>query len=190
MVSIALAAALLAGWWLRGDRSAGAEQWTGTWLGGPSPAEFPRVSPDGQTLAFCTLVDGLTQVAIMKPESANWTVLTRDRSHGLATMTSWSADGARLFYDRWFGDTPSIFSVPALGGEERLVLDGASVFAVGREQSISGSMGVDADGFARGTITTVTLAVTRDEARQLAEARRTGELDILLMPRTAQVAQP
>jgi Flp pilus assembly protein CpaB len=72
----------------------------------------------------------------------------------------------------------------------RLVLDGASVFAVGREQSISGSMGVDADGFARGTITTVTLAVTRDEARQLAEARRTGELDILLMPRTAQAPQP
>ena len=34
----------------------------------------------------------------------------------------------------------------------------------------------------RGAIASVTLAVTPDEARQLAEARRTGELDILLLP--------
>jgi eukaryotic-like serine/threonine-protein kinase len=122
---VAIAVALVAGWWLGGSRLTSPEQWTGTWLGGPSPAEFPRVSPDGQTLAFSAIVDGLSQVAIMKPESANWTVLTRDRLHGYATLVTWSADGTRVFFDRWFDRVPAIFSVPALGGEERLVLEGA-----------------------------------------------------------------
>ena len=34
-------------------------------------------------------------------------------------------------------------------------------------------------------IASVTLAVTADQARQLAEARRTGDLDILLLPPAA-----
>jgi hypothetical protein len=100
-------------------------RWTGTWLGGPSPAEYPRISPDGQTLAFGAMVDGTTQVAVMKPESANWTVLTRDRTHGFVGSLSWSADGTRLFFERVFARTPAIFSVPALGGDERLVLENA-----------------------------------------------------------------
>jgi pilus assembly protein CpaB len=70
----------------------------------------------------------------------------------------------------------------------RLVLDRALVFGVGREQALSGSSDTDADQFERGAIATVTLAVTPDQARQLAEARRTGDLDILLMPPLA--AQP
>lgn len=52
--------------------------WTGTFLGGPSNALGPRISPDGKTLAFQAMVDGLLQVAVMKPESGNWTVLTRE----------------------------------------------------------------------------------------------------------------
>jgi len=67
----------------------------------------------------------------------------------------------------------------------RLVLERAQVFGVGREQSMSGSTTTDTDGFARGAISSVTLAVSPDQARQLAEARRSGELDILLLPRTA-----
>jgi hypothetical protein len=41
----------------------------------------------------------------------------------------------------------------------------------------------------RGSITNVTLAVSADDARKLAEARRTGELDIILLPPTP-VANP
>jgi Flp pilus assembly protein CpaB len=67
----------------------------------------------------------------------------------------------------------------------RLVLERAHVFGVGREQSMSGSNVADTDGFARGVIASVTLAVSPEQARQLAEARRSGELDILLLPRTA-----
>lgn len=72
----------------------------------------------------------------------------------------------------------------------RQVLDHARVFEVGRDQSFgsSGSSGpltnttAETDVAARGSIVSVTLAVTAEQARQLAEARRTGELDVLLLP--------
>jgi Flp pilus assembly protein CpaB len=67
----------------------------------------------------------------------------------------------------------------------RQALDRAQVFEVGRDQSFSSSSSAsatDGDGVTRGSITSVTLAVTADQARQLAEARRTGELDVLLLP--------
>jgi Flp pilus assembly protein CpaB len=74
----------------------------------------------------------------------------------------------------------------------RQVLDRAQVFEVGHDQSFassSSSVAGDDAGQARGSITSVTLAVTADQARQLAEARRTGELDVLLLP-PPEVAQP
>ncbi len=73
----------------------------------------------------------------------------------------------------------------------REVLGRAAVFEVGRDQSMSGvssgstsgsSGSTSGDALAHGSITSVTLAVTADQARQLAEARRTGELDVLLLP--------
>jgi Flp pilus assembly protein CpaB len=73
----------------------------------------------------------------------------------------------------------------------RQVLERAQVFEVGREQSIgSSSLGSDTtDGMPRGAITSVTLAVSGDAARQLAEARRTGELDVLLLPPVAAASR-
>src|SRR5207237_7890261 len=62
------------------------------------------------------------------------------------------------------------------------VLDRAVVFEVGRDTSLASSAGSDASDGARGSIASVTLAVTADQARKLAEARRSGELDILLLP--------
>jgi Flp pilus assembly protein CpaB len=68
----------------------------------------------------------------------------------------------------------------------RVLLEHASVLEVGREQAYTSvaavtSIGADGDGSA-GAITSVTLATTPDQARQLAEARRAGELDVLLLP--------
>src|ERR1700716_1544887 len=65
----------------------------------------------------------------------------------------------------------------------RVVLDRAQVYQVGREQSL-GSTNVSADSEAspRGAIASLTLIVTADQAHQLAEARRTGDLDVLLLP--------
>jgi Flp pilus assembly protein CpaB len=65
----------------------------------------------------------------------------------------------------------------------RLVLDRVAVFSVGREQaSLTSSSSADADVAPRGPISTVTLAVRPEEARLLAEARRIGELDVVLLP--------
>jgi Flp pilus assembly protein CpaB len=66
----------------------------------------------------------------------------------------------------------------------REVLDRVRVFEVGRDVSLSSSsLGASSSTDApRGSITSVTLAVT---ARQLAEARRTGDLDVLLLPPAA-----
>jgi Flp pilus assembly protein CpaB len=67
------------------------------------------------------------------------------------------------------------------------VLNSAEIFAVGRDAglgtgSVSGSGSGAVSDSAGGSITTVTLAVTAEQARQLAEARRTGDLDIVLLP--------
>lgn len=64
------------------------------------------------------------------------------------------------------------------------VLERALIYDVGRETSLTGSSssGSDSTQTSRGAITSVTLAVTADQARQLAEARRTGEFDIVLLP--------
>ena len=110
--------------WMRAQSPAPGQDWVGTRLGGPASVLNPRLSPDGQLLAFSTIVDDLTQVAVMNPDSGNWRVLTRDRAHGLIVTVSWSTDGSRIYYDRSAGP-PGIYSVPALGGEERLVIESA-----------------------------------------------------------------
>jgi eukaryotic-like serine/threonine-protein kinase len=100
-------------------------QWTGTMLGGSEIALNPRLSPDGHLLAFEAMVDGLSQIAVMKPESGNWSVLTRDRNHGPPNNHSWSPDGTLIYYDRYTDVPQGIFSVPVLGGDERLVVENA-----------------------------------------------------------------
>ncbi len=102
-----------------------AKTWAGRRLGGPEMALGPRISPDGHTLAFQAIVGQNTQVAVMKPESGNWQVLTRKSNAGWVNEISWSPDGNMIYYDR-FADVPlGIYSVPALGGDERPVLENA-----------------------------------------------------------------
>ncbi len=115
------------GVWWNSSRAPKDRGWTGVRLGGSMVALGPRISPDGQLVAFQALVDGVTQVAVMKPESGNWQVLTHDTTRGIVQEISWSRDGTRLFFDRYSGAFTGIFSVPVLGGEERLVLEEASL---------------------------------------------------------------
>jgi hypothetical protein len=86
----------------------------------------PRISPDGRTMAFLAMVQDLTQVAVMSPDSGNWTILTRDRTLGEADTLCWSRDGSKIYYDRVAGVPKGIYTVPALGGEERLLLEDAA----------------------------------------------------------------
>ncbi len=99
--------------------------WRGTLLGGPEVAMGPRISPDGHTLAFQAMERGVTQVAVMKPDTGNWTILTHKRNGGQLLELNWSPDGNRIFFDRYAELPLGIFSVPALGGEEQLVLEDA-----------------------------------------------------------------
>jgi Tol biopolymer transport system component len=116
-----------AGHWFRSQQTPPpAPIWKGNQLVGPmTPAMAPRSSPDGQTLAFLTFVAGRAQVAVMKPSSGDWNVLTRRTDAGSVSKVCWSRDGDKLFFDR-VSDVPrGIFSVPPLGGEERAVLEDA-----------------------------------------------------------------
>lgn len=98
--------------------------WSGTVLGGSIIASHPRISPDGQLLAFRAIVDGLSQVAVMKPDSSSWTALTNDRANGAVARVAWARDGSKIYFDREWGPG-RIYSIGALGGEPRLVLENA-----------------------------------------------------------------
>ncbi len=99
--------------------------WTGVMLGGSEIALDPRLSPDAHLLSFEAMVDGLSQIAVMKPESGNWSILTRYRDRGPILNSSWSSDGTLIYYDRYSDVPQGIYSVPVLGGDERLVLENA-----------------------------------------------------------------
>ena len=125
VLAIAAAGAGL-GYWLRHEASdAPAPTWTGSLvMGGSTRVLAPRGSPDGRRIAFLTIVGGLAQVAVMDPGSGDWTVLTKRRDAGSVHRVEWSADGSRLFFDRITDVPRGVFSIPALGGDERLVLEG------------------------------------------------------------------
>jgi Tol biopolymer transport system component len=95
--------------------------WTGSLLGGPEVAFRPRPSPDGQLVAFYAIEDGYTQVAVMKPETGNWSMLTHSRRQGYVTNVAWAPDGSTIYYDRLTSVPKGIYSVPLLGGDEHLV---------------------------------------------------------------------
>ena len=98
--------------------------WSGSLLGGPIIASHPSISPDGQMLAFRAIVDGQSQVAIMKPDAASWTVLTHDKSHGSVAYVAWARDGSKIYFDREYGFR-AIFAIGPLGGEPQLLLENA-----------------------------------------------------------------
>ncbi|MEP6995594.1 MAG: protein kinase [Acidobacteriota bacterium] len=128
LLGVALfAGGALAGNWFRNKQvEAPPPIWKGSLLVGPMTRVMaPRSSPDGQALAFLTLVAGRSQVAVMKPSSGDWTVLTKRGDAGSVSKVCWSRDGDKLYFDR-VSDLPrGIFSVPPLGGEERAVLEDA-----------------------------------------------------------------
>jgi predicted Ser/Thr protein kinase len=124
MVAVALIAATVAAThWLWRDSAP--SQWSGVLLGGPETALDPRLSPDGNLLALRAFDNAQTQVAVMKPESGNWSILTHRRDRGAVEQVSWSPDGSVIYYDRATEVPLGVYSVPVLGGEEHLVLENA-----------------------------------------------------------------
>ena len=102
-----------------------APRWAAVRLGGPEMAGNPRLSPDGHVMAFQAMVNGNTQLAVMKPESGNWNLLTRQSNLGNVSYVAWSPDGGTIFFSRTIDVPRGVFSMPFLGGEEHLVLENA-----------------------------------------------------------------
>jgi predicted Ser/Thr protein kinase len=125
-IAVLLGLAVLGGWWFGTRSIVPSAEWSGELLPGPTIAFWPRVSPDGRLLAFQAMADIMAQVAVMDPGSGNWTVLTEDRTSGLVASLCWSRDGSKIYFDRFFSQPLGVFSVPSLGGEERLVLANAA----------------------------------------------------------------
>ncbi|MGA2117404.1 MAG: winged helix-turn-helix domain-containing protein [Bryobacteraceae bacterium] len=123
-IAVALLAIVAAAVFWQRNRSAPPPPWSGTALGGSTIASHARISPDGQLLAFRAIIDGLSQVAVMKPDSFSWTALTHDRTNGAVDLVAWSRDGSKIYFDREWGPG-RIYSIGALGGEPRLVVDNA-----------------------------------------------------------------
>ena len=124
------------GMWLESRRITPPPRWSGDLLGGSNVAFGPRISPDGHTVAFQAMVDNLAQVGVLNPGSGNWAVRTHDRSHGTVSEIAWSGDGSKLYFDRWLGRPKGIYTVPSLGGDERLVLEDALYPEVLRDGSL------------------------------------------------------
>jgi serine/threonine protein kinase len=102
-------------------------EWSGVMLGGPEMSIEPRPSPDGHLIAFQAMDRGMTQVAVLKPETGNWSILTHRRDNGAVDDLSWSPDGSLIFFDRFTDVFNGVYSVPVLGGDEHLVLENAGV---------------------------------------------------------------
>lgn len=113
-----------AGWWLIVNRTKPAI-WSGTVIAGSSVAFGPRISPDGHTLAFQAMMGTLTQVAVANIDTGTWNVLTRDLNRGFVNEIAWAPNGSELYFDRIIGVPKGIYSVPAIGGAERLLLEDA-----------------------------------------------------------------
>ncbi len=124
--ALALVAGLIVGVLWERSRTPVARVWTGTRLGGPRVSMSPRISPDGQLLAFIALADGTTpEVGVMKVGAESWTLLTRGSEDGYVQNVCWSRDGSKLYFDRYWGKPAGIYTIPPLGGEPVLLLDNA-----------------------------------------------------------------
>jgi Tol biopolymer transport system component len=118
-LALGVIAGIAAGMWWHARRDASTPGWMGEQLTGSGIAYGPRISSDGRTLAFIAIEGTQSQVAVMHPGSANWTILTHERGRGEIGNLCWSRDGTKIYFARRSG----LYSVPALGGDERLIVE-------------------------------------------------------------------
>jgi hypothetical protein len=118
-LALGLTAGIGGGTWWHARNDASTPSWMGEQLTGSGIAYGPRISPDGRTLAFIAIEGTQSQVAVMHPGSANWTILTHEKGRGEIGNMCWSRDGTKIYFARRSG----LYSVPALGGDERLIVE-------------------------------------------------------------------
>src|SRR5258707_350576 len=127
------------GMWMRAPA---VRDWSGQLLlGGATRAYQPRLSPDGQWLAFIVIHEQQAQVGVMKLDSGEWWVLTRHRDRGQVISVCWSRDSTRVYFDRFFDVPVGVYSVSPLdrnpeGAREALVVKEADSPQVAADGSL------------------------------------------------------
>ena len=82
---------------------------------GPSPAYFPRWSPDGGSLAFSTNAAGNFDIYVIGAQGEGLTQLTNDPAN--EGIVSWSPDSQFLVFDSDRGGSYGLYMMRADGGE-------------------------------------------------------------------------
>ncbi len=136
------------------------------------------------------------QQVLVRPQFAAMSLLTVEQGAMTIPVTAETAAGGRLQP----GDSVQVLVTVAKGKPESrtiVVLPRVTVYDVGYDgrvavvnASAASASSADAAGTAssratRGALTSVTLAVTQDQALQLAQARWNGDLDVILLPPAA-----
>jgi hypothetical protein len=88
------------------------------------PLYTAKLSPDGRTVAFGSLVGGVGQVFVMLASGGEPLQLTRDE--GDKTVDGFSLNGAEIYYER-IGGRDETWAVPTLGGTPRRVASGRAL---------------------------------------------------------------
>jgi serine/threonine protein kinase len=88
------------------------------------PVVEPKLSPDGRTIAFSSLVDGFLQVFVMLSSGGDPLQLTNDE--GDKIVTSFSGDGRHIYYVRSLGRDET-WAVPTLGGTATRASSGVAI---------------------------------------------------------------
>jgi serine/threonine protein kinase len=86
--------------------------------------ETPRLSPDGNTVAFTSFSSGVHQIFVMLTSGGSPLQLTSDA--GAKLIETFSADGNEIYYKREAG-RDEVWAVPTLGGTPRRLLEGLNV---------------------------------------------------------------
>ncbi len=86
--------------------------------------DYPRLSPDGRTVAFGSAAGGIEQVFVMLTSGGEPLQLTHD--DGDKAPDSFSADGTEVYYRRALGKEED-WAVPTLGGTPRRVVAGGGL---------------------------------------------------------------
>ena len=88
------------------------------------PIFYAKLSTDGRTVAFGSLVGGVSQVFVMLASGGEPLQLTRDE--GDKEVEGFSANGAEIYYGRTLGREET-WAVPTLGGTPRRVASGRAL---------------------------------------------------------------
>ncbi len=82
--------------------------------------------PDGKTIVLMTLSDGQSQLALMRPETGDWTLLTHPSSRERPSRQVGRATAMRIFIFQRMNVASTVRSIPSIGGPERAVMDRAT----------------------------------------------------------------